>query len=165
MECDWGDKNCMGGDPTRAWQYFEDDDSMLEKDYPYLGKIGNPCSYDKSKGKVRIQDFTVVKPDSVAQLKAAIAKQPVSVVVDAHNTVFWYYESGVLDSDLCGTNLDHAINAVGFGTENGKDYYLIRNSWGTKYGDKGYLKIAMVDGYGICGVQMSPSYPTAGDPK
>ena len=73
MECDWGDKNCNGGDPVRAYGYFEDDDSMLESDYPYTAKIGNPCQYDKSKGKVSIKDFTVITPDSVSQLKAAIA--------------------------------------------------------------------------------------------
>ena len=165
MECDYGDSNCNGGDPARAYGYFESDDSMLENDYPYLAKIGAACSYDKTKGKVSVSGFTIVTPNSVNQLKAAITKQPVSVIVDAHHTVFRSYKSGIVNSDLCGTALDHAINAVGYGSEGGQDYYIVRNSWGANWGDHGYLKIAAVDGFGICGVQMSPSYPAATDPK
>jgi len=65
-----------------------------------------------------------------------------------------------MDSKLCGTSLDHAVTAVGYGTESGKDYYLVRNSWGTSWGDKGYIKIAAVDGLGICGIQQVSVYPT-----
>jgi hypothetical protein len=64
------------------------------------------------------------------------------------------YHSGILDTTACGTNLDHAVAAVGYGTEGGKDYYIVRNSWGASWGDKGYIKIAAVDGEGICGIQM-----------
>jgi len=63
------------------------------------------------------------------------------------------YKSGVLDSTDCGTVLNHAVAAVGYGTENGKDYYIVRNSWGTSWGDEGYIKIAAVEGKGICGIQ------------
>jgi len=64
------------------------------------------------------------------------------------------YTSGVMDSTACGTNLDHAVAAVGYGTEGGKDYYIVRNSWGASWGDQGYIKIAAVEGKGICGIQM-----------
>ena len=58
-----------------------------------------------------------------------------------------------MNSKSCGTNTDHAITAVGYGTENGEEYYLVRNSWGASWGDKGYIKIAAVDGGpGICGI-------------
>jgi C1A family cysteine protease len=86
-------------------------------------------------------------------LKAAIAKTPVSVTLEADQTVFKMYKSGVLDNTDCGTVLDHAVAAVGYGTENGQDYYIVRNSWGTKWGDAGYIKIAAVEGAGICGIQ------------
>ena len=65
-----------------------------------------------------------------------------------------------MNSRFCGTNLDHAVTAVGFGTESGKDYYLVRNSWGTVWGDAGYIKIGAVDGLGICGIQQVSVYPT-----
>lgn len=86
---------------------------------------------------------------------AALNLGPVSVTVDADSAYFRSYSSGVITADDCGTKLDHAITAVGYGTdENGNDYYTVRNSWGKSYGDKGYLKIGRNgDGYGICGIQ------------
>jgi C1A family cysteine protease len=102
-------------------------------------------------------------PRSVKQLKAAIAEAPVSVTIEADKTVFQQYTSGVLDSSACGTQLDHAVTAVGYGTEDGKDYYLVRNSWGASWGDEGYIKIAATEaslGKGICGIQQTSVVPT-----
>lgn len=70
------------------------------------------------------------------------------------------YTGGIMDSAECGTNLDHAVAAVGYGNEDGKDYYIVRNSWGASWGDQGYIKIAAVEGKGICGIQMQSVYPT-----
>lgn len=99
--------------------------------------------------------------NSVSQLKAAINKGVVTVTIEADRSVFQMYHSGVLDSTACGTSLDHAVAAVGYGTEDGQDYYIVRNSWGASWGDKGYIKIAAVDGAGICGIQMESLYPQA----
>ena len=64
------------------------------------------------------------------------------------------YTSGVLNDPACGTSLNHAVAAVGYGVEGGVKYYIIRNSWGSGWGDRGYIKIAAQDsGKGICGVQ------------
>jgi C1A family cysteine protease len=93
-------------------------------------------------------------------LKAAIAKQPVSVTIEADQYVFQGYTGGILNDDSCGTELDHAVVAVGYGTEGGQEYYLVRNSWGTGWGDQGYIKIAAVEGQGICGIQMQSLYPS-----
>ena len=73
------------------------------------------------------------------------------------------YHSGVYDNTGCGTNLDHAVLAVGYGTDadSGLEYWLIKNSWDVSWGDEGYMKMAIVDGDGICGVQMNPLYPTS----
>jgi len=69
-----------------------------------------------------------------------------------------------LDSTKCGTSLDHAVTAVGYGTsESGEAYYLVRNSWGSDWGEQGYIRIAAVDGKGICGIQQVSLYPTARD--
>jgi C1A family cysteine protease len=86
-------------------------------------------------------------------LKKAISQGPVSVTIEADQTVFGMYKSGILDSEKCGENLDHAVTAVGYGSENGKDYYIIRNSWGPSWGEDGYIRIAAKDGKGICGIQ------------
>jgi cathepsin L len=86
-------------------------------------------------------------------LKAAIAIGPTSVTVEADSMVFQQYKSGILNSVDCGTQLNHAVTAVGYGTDNGQQYYLVRNSWGASWGDQGYIKIAAVEGLGICGIQ------------
>jgi len=101
-----------------------------------------------------------VPSNSVAQLKAAIAKSVVTVTIEADRSVFQQYRSGILDSTACGTNLDHAVAAVGYGTEGGQEYYIVRNSWGASWGDQGYIKIAAVEGKGICGIQMQSLYPS-----
>ena len=89
---------------------------------------------------------------------AAVAKQPVSIAIEADKRVFQSYTSGVLDSTSCGTNLDHGVLLVGYGTDeaSGLDYWLVKNSWNTTWGDQGYIKLAIVDGAGICGVQQQP---------
>lgn len=140
------------------------DPDELNSDYPYTSGSGatGTCHSDKSLEKVQVSGYTNVKAQSVSQLKAAIAQQPTSVTIEADKLVFQMYKSGVLDSTSCGTNLDHAVAAVGYGTDaaSGKEYYIVRNSWGTSWGDQGYIKIAAVDGKGICGIQMQSLYPS-----
>lgn len=95
-----------------------------------------------------------VQAKSVSQLKAAIAKGPVSVSVEADHTVFKNYKTGVLNSNKCGTDTNHAVNAIGYGTTSSKgiDFYIVRNSWGTVFGNNGYIKIGIKSGAGICGI-------------
>jgi cathepsin L len=73
--------------------------------------------------------------------------------------VFQGYTSGILNSARCGTNLDHGVLAVGYGSQNGQDYYIVKNSWGASWGEKGFIRIAAVDGAGICGIQLDSSQP------
>jgi len=104
-------------------------------------------------------DYSNVPSQSVAQLKAAIAKQPTSVTIEADKSVFQMYSGGIFDSASCGTSLDHAVAAVGYGSQGGQEYYIVRNSWSASWGDQGYIKIAAVEGKGICGIQMESLYP------
>ena len=87
-------------------------------------------------------------------MKAALATQPLSVASDV-NSNFRYYRSGVLDDTSCGDNSYHATLLVGWGNDadSGLDYWLMKNSWGPTWGDKGYIKLAIVEGKGICGIQ------------
>ena len=91
---------------------------------------------------------------------AALNTQPLAVAIEADKFVFQTYKSGVLTSDQCGTNLDHAVLAVGYGTEDGEDYWLVKNSWNTTWGDNGYIKLGRTSTDGICGVQIDPNQPT-----
>ena len=90
-------------------------------------------------------------------MKAALATQPLSVASDV-NSNFRYYRSGVLDDTSCYVFLDHAVLVVGWGNDadSGLDYWLVKNSWNVSWGDRGYIKIAIVDGKGICGIQQVP---------
>ena len=112
-------------------------------------------------------DFT-----SLDNIKAAIARQPLAVVVSANNKYIHSYASGVIDAADCynfdnrGLNpVNHAVLMVGYGTDEitGLDYWLVKNSWDTTWGDKGYFKIKSEDtsdwGLGICGIQWANAYP------
>merc|ERR1711912_194347 len=91
-----------------------------------------------------------------AQLKAALANGPVSVAIEADQLAFQGYTGGVITSG-CGTRLDHGVLAVGYGTENGEEYFLVKNSWGSSWGESGYVKIGTAN---VCGITQQPSYPT-----
>jgi cathepsin L len=142
--------------------YYETHKAELETAYPYVSgktQTAGKCAYNAASATaVEVSKYAFVTADSVTQMKAALATQPLAVSIEADKMVFQTYSSGVLDSTTCGTNLDHAVLAVGWGTDSasGKDYWLVKNSWNTTWGDKGYIKLAIVDGKGICGVQMEP---------
>jgi C1A family cysteine protease len=104
-----------------------------------------------------------VKPNDQLSLKAAVTQQPVAIAIEADTRYFQSYSSGVLTASTCGTNLDHGVLIVGYGTENGQDYWLVKNSWGTSWGENGYVKIARsssTNDPGICGIAMDPSFPS-----
>lgn len=65
------------------------------------------------------------------------------------------YTSGIISTADCGTNVDHSLMAVGYGS----NYYIVKNSWGTEWGDAGYVKIGTGDGKGICGINQYVAYP------
>jgi C1A family cysteine protease len=95
------------------------------------------------------------------QLLAAVNSGPVSVAIEADSSDFQYYQWGVMNGPFCGTNLDHAVTVVGFDISDGIDdgYYIVRNSWSEQWGEQGYFRVAIVDGEGVCGIQMDPIYP------
>jgi len=161
----YGNLACNGGLQENAYKYYEQGaKAELESVYPYTSgtsKSKGSCAYDESSTTaVSVSDYLAVTPNNVSQMKAAIEKQPLAVSIEADKLVFQTYKNGVLDSTKCGTSLDHAVLAVGWGTEAGQDYWLVKNSWNTTWGDQGYIKLAIVDGEGICGVQMEPLAPS-----
>ena len=109
-----------------------------------------------------VSTYTDVPTDDADQLKAALDKQPVSVAIEADKLAFQMYTSGVLTGTSCGTSLDHGVLAVGYGTEDGTEYFLVKNSWGGSWGDAGYVKIGVEseEAAGVCGILSGPpSYP------
>ena len=141
----------------QAFQYVESTALEQEGDYPYQA-IDNTCRADTSKGVVTVDKFVDVTPDNADQLRAALDIGPVSVAIEADQFIFQFYESGILNDASCGTELDHGVLAVGYGTENGTPYFIVKNSWGSSWGDNGYIKIAGTKD-NICGILSQPSYP------
>lgn len=94
-------------------------------------------------------DVTSKSPD---QLKAALNKGPVSVAIEADKAVFQQYTGGIISGKDCGTSLDHGVLAVGYGSENGQEYFIVKNSWGSNWGDNGFVKLAIENGAGVCGI-------------
>ena len=143
-------------------EYVQQHGQTTEAEYPYTSGSGNTGScLQKGSPKVFVSAYHNVQQYSAAQLMAAISQGPVSVTVEADKMAFQGYTGGILNSAACGTNLDHAITAVGYGNKDGQNYYIVRNSWGPTWGDQGYIMIAAVEGTaGICGIQQSSVWPS-----
>ena len=108
-----------------------------------------------------VSDFKKVKKNNVSQMKAALAKGPLSVSLDAESRAFDTYKKGVFNHKNCGHELDHAVLAVGFGkdADSGLEYWVIKNSYGTSWGEDGFMRLSITEGKGTCGVQMEPLLP------
>ena len=155
----YGSMGCNGGQMDGAFKYAMNNGMCTETAYPYTAKDGSchSCS-----AVVSVSGCADVKANNQVALKEAVANAPVSIAIEADTKYFQSYSSGVLTSSSCGTNLDHGVLIVGYGTENGIKYWLVKNSWGTSWGEQGYVKIARSDSTndaGICGIGMQPSYP------
>ena len=156
VDCSRQNNGCNGGLMDYAFQYIETSPLEQESDYPYTARDGT-CKYVSSKGVGKVKAFKDVSQDkSGSQLKAAIAKGPVSVAIEADQFVFQGYTGGVITSG-CGSSLDHGVLAVGYGVEGSQEYILVKNSWGASWGDQGYVKIAPNQ----CGITLAASYPSS----
>jgi len=141
--------------------YVKENGQVLESDYKYTAKDGT-CRASSFTAQVHVAAVNKVQSRSAAQLLAAIALGPTSVTVEADRSSFQRYTGGVLNSSSCGTQLDHAITAIGYGTASGQQYYIVRNSWGSRWGLGGYINIATQAGSsaGICGIQQTSVWAT-----
>ncbi|QCD76845.1 cathepsin L [Vigna unguiculata] len=159
VDCDNDNKGCDGGFMDNAFNYIKENEGISsESDYPYQGFAGTCQSAQPA---VQISGYKDVPENSEEQLLLAVAQQPVSVVV-AINQNFQSYESDVFEGP-CGTELNHAVTIIGYDTtDDGKKYWLIKNSWGESWGENGYMKLLRESGEpeGVCGVAMKASYPT-----
>jgi len=157
----YGNMGCNGGLMDSAFQYVISNNGLCaEADYPYKAADGS-CKTACAKTSP-IKSFVDVSQNNEDALKAAVAQQPVSVAIEADQLGFQFYSGGVFDGS-CGTNLDHGVLAVGYGTESRKDFWLVKNSWGGSWGESGYIKLVRKGGKtsGQCGIAMEPSYPVA----
>ncbi|KAK9073390.1 hypothetical protein SSX86_007714 [Deinandra increscens subsp. villosa] len=156
-----------GGYMDHAFEFIINNAGIdLDKDYPYIGKDGR-CNITKKKTKVvSIDNYEDVPVNNELALQKAAANQPITVTIEASGQDFQFYTSGIFDGS-CGTYLNHGVIVVGYGTEEGKDYWIVRNSWGAEWGEKGYIRMERNKEAieSKCGIAMAAFYPVKYDPN
>lgn len=159
----WGNHACSGGLQPHAFNYAKQAAMCTEAEYAYTGhnSLFTPCkaSACKTPGLALGAVTGYKNVDGTEQaLMEALAQQPVSVSIEADQDVFHLYKSGIIQGTGCGTTLDHAVLAVGYGTDGDKKYWKVKNSWTTKWGEQGYVRI--IRGTDECGILNGPPlYP------
>ena len=165
VDCDTGgvDQGCEGGWMDDAFKFIIKNNGISsEANYPYKGVDGTCNANEEGNHAATIKGYEDVPANSEQALQKAVAHQPVSVAIDASGSDFQFYKSGVFTGS-CGTELDHGVTVVGYGVSGSTEYWLVKNSWGTEWGDEGYIRMQRnVDAQeGLCGIAMKASYPTA----
>lgn len=148
----YGNQGCNGGLMDNAFKYYlgKGKGAATESSYPYTARDGSCKSFDVA---VTISEYTDVPAKSESGLKSAVTKAPVSVAVDARQ---WQsYSGGVFSGCSSQAQLDHGVLAVGYSS----DYWKVKNSWGTRWGEQGFIRLAMDKNE--CGIANDASYPTA----
>lgn len=164
VDCDvhGEDQGCDGGNMDNAFQYIIKNGGLTtETEYPYTEGDGSCNTAMAANHAATINGYEDVPANNEAALMKAVANQPVSVAVETGSLGFQFYSRGVITKS-CGNFLDHAMTAIGYGTaSDGTKYWLMKNSWGSSWGEKGYARIKkdVADNEGMCGVAKMPSYP------
>ena len=172
VDCSTENDGCDGGLMPLAFSYVQQHGLCLDRDYPYLAKSSGPevdCGNLTCQTYLatRIKGCYSVAPSDTKSLLRAVSQNPVSVAIEADRKAFQFYRRGVFHSASCGTTLDHGVLIVGYGTDTTTspplDYWIVKNSWGTSWGEGGYIRIARghPEGQndGVCGIELSASYP------
>ncbi|XP_065874216.1 vignain [Euphorbia lathyris] len=163
IDCDIEqNEGCNGGLMDYAFEYIKQNGGLAtESDYPYEAEDGT-CNVSKENSPaVSIDGYEDVPENDESALLKAVANQPVSVAIDAGGSDFQFYSEGVY-SGSCGTDLDHGVAIVGYGTTvDGTKYWTVKNSWGAEWGEKGYIRMkrGISKKTGQCGIAMQASYP------
>ncbi|OMO81544.1 hypothetical protein COLO4_23525 [Corchorus olitorius] len=163
VDCDKDNEGCNGGLMEQAFEFIKDSDGLTtETNYPYKAK-DDPCDSSKLRNGpvVLIDGYEMVPEKDEKALMRAVANQPVSIAIDAGGRDFKFYSEGVYTGD-CGTELNHGVAVVGYGsTIDGKKYWIVKNSWGEDWGENGYIRLERdIDAEeGLCGLTLEASYP------
>ena len=157
-----GNQGCDGGSMTNAFEYIIQNGLCSNVSYPYNG-TDEQCQNQTCTKLVHINKYHSVPPNNEEQLEKAVAKQPVSVAIQANQQSFQLYKKGIYSDPDCGDQLDHGVLVVGYGYDlfHGMNYWIVKNSWGPKWGENGYIRMVkgIEDPEGQCGIAMDASYP------
>jgi C1A family cysteine protease len=149
-----GNQGCNGGLMDDAFEWIIKNGGLAsEASYPYHARDGQ-CQ--KQPNVVSISAYADT-PKTESALESLLQNQPISIAIEADQSSFQMYKSGVFTGP-CGQQLDHGVLLVGMGTDGSQDYWRVKNSWGTTWGDQGFIR--MIRGKNMCGLANMASYPT-----
>ncbi|XP_076582013.1 digestive cysteine proteinase 2 [Chaetodon auriga] len=156
----YGTYGCSGAWMANAYDYVVSNGLQSSNSYPYTSVDTQPCYYESRLAVAHIKDYRFIpKGDEQALADAVATIGPITVAIDADHSSFLFYSSGIYDEPSCNpNNLSHAVLLVGYGSEGGQDYWIIKNSWGTSWGEGGYMRIIR-DGRNTCGIASYALYP------
>ena len=164
MDCSrrYGNMACNGGLMDKAFEYAIDNGMCKLEDVPYDAESEFCSSSVKNCKKVAYfnQCFNI-PANNERLLREAVYRSPVAVSIEADTKTFQFYNGGIVDSTNCGTDLDHGVLAIGYGEEDGKKYWIVKNSWGANWGEAGYVRIGRSDSEdseGVCGIAKDASF-------
>ncbi|EFA01283.1 uncharacterized protein LOC658343 [Tribolium castaneum] len=160
VDCVGRGGGCGGGWIPTAYSYIARNKGVnYNRDYPYLGRNGK-CRYRSSKPHIAIRSYAAINNNNNEERvrRLVATKGPVSVAIHVDSRTFHKYKSGVYNNPSCRGGLNHAVVIVGYGRERGVDYWLVKNSWGAGWGQKGYVKMAR-NRRNQCGIATHASYP------
>ncbi|XP_024994553.1 vignain-like [Cynara cardunculus var. scolymus] len=162
VDCESDNQGCDGGLMENAYKFIEENGGVTtEQIYPYFAQDGKCDTSKRNSPIVKIDGFETVPANDESALLKAVANQPVSIAIDASGPNFQFYSEGVFNG-FCGTELDHGVAIVGYGTtQEGIGYWIVRNSWGPEWGEQGYIRMqrGINSPEGLCGLAMEASYP------
>lgn len=159
VDCSTQNSGCNGGLMDYAFEWIISRGSKgitTEAAYPYTAEDGT-CKNGNLPTGATLKSYKDVASGVESQLTPAVNIGPVSVAIEADQSCFQFYSGGVLDNAACGTQLDHGVLLVGYGTDAGKDYWKVKNSWGVSWGESGYIR--MIRNKNECGIDLAASYP------
>lgn len=161
IDCSSENHGCEGGSMDLAFQYVIENGLCSNSSYPYTAQDGSCDSNCKS--LVKISNYSDIVENNENMLERAVQHQPVSIAIQANKRSFQMYQSGIYSDLDCGFKLDHGVLLVGYGYDKtyDMDYWIVKNSWSTSWGENGYIRIqkGINDERGLCGIAMAPSVP------
>ena len=164
MDCSrrYGNMACNGGLMDKAFEYAIDNGMCKLEDVPYDAESEFCTQTVKNCPKVaHFSQCFEIPANNERLLREAVYRSPVAVSIEADTKTFQFYQGGILDSTNCGTTLDHGVLAVGYGEEDGKKYWIVKNSWGADWGENGYVRIGREDSEdseGVCGIAKDAAF-------
>jgi len=154
VDCDTSDGGCNGGDTVTAYEYvIKAGGQDTEATYPYKA-VNQACHFKEADVEVKIASYKYVGRDNEPDMKTGVATvSPLSICVDAEPWQF--YSGGIMKKAQCGTSLDHCVQITAYDTSSATPYWNVRNSWGTDWGEKGFIRLEF--GTNTCGVAIEPT--------